>query len=88
MLSFCPVCNNSVLPVSQADSGVYTLSCRSCPYEFPIEGIEIYDRKVLPRKEVDDVLGGGWDNVDQTKVQCPNYDKCGGESAVLLPVTD
>lgn len=83
MLSFCPACNNMLL-VKLTDSGIYTLSCPSCPYEFPIEGIEIYDRKRLERKEVDDVLGGGWDNVDQTKVQCPNYDKCGGEAAYFF----
>lgn len=83
MLSFCPLCNNMLL-VASSDSGIYTLTCKSCPYEFPIEGIEVYDRKKLPRKEVDDVLGGGWDNVDQTKVQCPNYDKCGGESAYFF----
>lgn len=70
MLSFCPSCNNLLL-ITSGDSGVYTLACRSCPYEFPIEGIEIYDRKKLPRKEVDDVLGGGWDNVDQTKNPMP-----------------
>ncbi|AJU70499.1 DNA-directed RNA polymerase III core subunit RPC11 [Saccharomyces cerevisiae] len=83
MLSFCPSCNNMLL-ITSGDNGVYTLACRSCPYEFPIEGIEIYDRKKLPRKEVDDVLGGGWDNVDQTKTQCPNYDTCGGESAYFF----
>lgn len=82
MLSFCPLCNNMLLITKQ--DGTHTLTCNSCPYEFPIQDIEIYDRKKLPRKEVDDVLGGGWDNVDQTKVQCPNYDNCGGESAYFF----
>ncbi|CEP61176.1 DNA-directed RNA polymerase III core subunit RPC11 LALA0_S02e08416g [Lachancea lanzarotensis] len=83
MLSFCPHCHNMLL-VSQPDGGVYTLQCGACPYTFPIEGVEVYDRKTLPRKEVDDVLGGGWDNVDQTGVQCPNYDNCGGERAYFF----
>ncbi|AMD22367.1 HGR028Wp [Eremothecium sinecaudum] len=85
MLSFCPYCNN-MLPVSKADSGIYKMSCPSCPYDFPIEGIEIYDRQDLQRKEVDDVLGGegAWDNVDQTAIQCPNYDSCGGEKAYFF----
>ncbi|AAS54518.1 AGR029Wp [Eremothecium gossypii ATCC 10895] len=85
MLSFCPYCNN-MLPVSKGDSGVYRLGCPSCPYEFPIEGVEIYDRRNLPRKEVDDVLGGegAWDNVDQTAVQCPQHETCGGEKAYFF----
>ncbi|BAP71630.1 RNA polymerase III C11 subunit [Kluyveromyces marxianus] len=85
MLSFCPLCNNMLL-VSKADSGIYKLSCGSCPYEFPIDGIEVYDRKNLPRKEVDDVLGGegAWDNVDQTGAQCPNHDQCGGDKAYFF----
>lgn len=73
-----------MLLVAPSDTGIYSLSCKACPYEFPIDDIEIYDRKKLPRKEVDDVLGGGWDNVDQTKVQCPNYETCHGESAYFF----
>lgn len=75
-----------MLLVSSSDSGIYKLACGSCPYEFPIEGIEVYDRKNLPRKEVDDVLGGegAWDNVDQTAAQCPNHDQCGGERAYFF----
>ena len=85
MLSFCPNCNNMLLVEKNEFTGIYNLSCPSCPYNFIIDGnIQVYDRKKLPRKEVDDVLGGGWDNVDQTKVQCPNYDKCGGEKAYFF----
>lgn len=39
----------------------------------------MYDRKMMERKAVDDVLGGegAWDNVDQTTVRCPK-DECTG----------
>lgn len=41
---------------------------------------QLYSRKTMKQKEVDDVLGGegAWDNVDQTSAQCPNRD-CEGE---------
>lgn len=85
MLTFCPNCNN-LLPVEQnQDTGNFHLACRACPYDFKIDGdLQIYDRKVLTRKEIDDVLGGGWDNVDQTPVQCPNYESCKGEKAYFF----
>jgi DNA-directed RNA polymerase III subunit RPC11 len=36
----------------------------------------------MPKKEVDDVLGGegAWDNVDQTKILCPTG-HCSGQKA-------
>jgi DNA-directed RNA polymerase III subunit RPC11 len=34
--------------------------------------MQVYDRKLMERKKVDDMLGGegAWDNVDQTTAQC------------------
>lgn len=71
--------------ISTADSGIHRLNCPTCPYEFPIEGVEIFDRKELPRKEIDDVLGGdgAWDNVDQTTTQCP-VESCGFDKAYFF----
>lgn len=81
MLSFCPNCSNMLL-IAPGDDGQNKFYCLTCPYEFKITGFLIYDRTMLHRKEVDDVLGGEgfWDNVDQTKVQCPK-DECGGDKA-------
>lgn len=83
MLSFCPYCSNMLLINTEA--GENKLYCALCPYDFPINGLEMYDRKVLPRKEVDDVLGGegAWEKVDQTAAQCP-VDACGGERAYFF----
>lgn len=73
------------LQISTADSGIHRLTCPTCPYEFPIAGVEIFDRKELPRKEIDDVLGGdgAWENVDQTAAQCP-IDSCGNDKAYFF----
>lgn len=51
---------------------------------FKIDGLQMYDRQILPRKDVDDVLGGdgAWDNVDQTAAQCPK--ECGGSKAYFF----
>ncbi|KAG7876607.1 hypothetical protein KL905_005333 [Ogataea polymorpha] len=66
-------------------SGSNSFTCPTCPYEFPIDGILIYERKELPRKQVDDVLGGegAWDNVDQTVTQCP-VESCGFDKAYFF----
>lgn len=84
MLSFCPNCSNMLL-ITPAGDSINRLYCPTCPYEFPIAGIEIYDRKELPRKEIDDVLGGdgAWDNVDQTTTQCP-VESCGNDKAYFF----
>ncbi|KAL7664327.1 DNA-directed RNA polymerase subunit [[Candida] zeylanoides] len=84
MLSFCPYCANMLL-ISQADDGCNRFYCPTCPYEFKINGFQMYDRKLLSRKEVDDVLGGdgAWDLVDQTAAQCP-IDSCGGDKAYFF----
>lgn len=50
---------------------------------FPIvDRSQVYDRKYMETKKVDDMLGGkgAWDNVDQTSVLCP-VDNCTGDKA-------
>lgn len=66
-------------------SGVNAFCCPTCPYEFPIVGVQMYERRELPRKDIDDVLGGegAWDNVDQTQAQCPVED-CGNDHAYFF----
>lgn len=57
--------------------------CVTCAYMFPIvDDMKVFDRKSMPRKQVDDMLGGAgaWDNVDQTSVLCP-VEGCGGQKA-------
>lgn len=84
MLSFCPYCSNMLL-VGLSEDGCNRLYCTTCPYEFKINGLQMYDRKNLSRKQVDDVLGGdgAWENVDQTAAQCP-VDSCGGDKAYFF----
>ncbi|ABN67244.2 RNA polymerase III C11 subunit [Scheffersomyces stipitis CBS 6054] len=84
MLSFCPNCSNMLL-ISAGDDGCNRFYCPTCPYEFKINGLSMFERKKLYRKEVDDVLGGdgAWDNVDQTSAQCP-VDSCGGNKAYFF----
>lgn len=74
-----------MLMVASAEGDCNKLYCSTCPYEFPINGLQMFDKKKLPRKEVDDVLGGegAWDNVDQTPAQCPR-DVCGGDKAYFF----
>ncbi|ONH67142.1 DNA-directed RNA polymerase III subunit RPC10 [Cyberlindnera fabianii] len=74
-----------MLLVKKNDMGCNCLSCPTCPYEFTVAGAEIFDRKELPRKEIDDVLGGdgAWENVDQTAAQCP-VDACGNDKAYFF----
>ncbi len=47
----------------------------------------MFERKELPRKVVDDVLGGegAWDNVDQTNAQCP-VETCGSNKAYYFQI--
>lgn len=79
MLTFCPNCTN-MLRITSDDR--LRFECSTCPYQFPIEGsLQVYDRKNIERKEVDDVLGGegAWDNVDQTEINCEA--NCGNTKA-------
>ncbi|CAN6672739.1 DNA-directed RNA polymerase III subunit RPC10 [Trichomonascus vanleenenianus] len=71
-----------MLQISRGDTGGYRFECRTCPFQFPIANdMQVFDRKLMDRKEVDDMLGGegAWDNVDQTTAQCEN--NCGGDHA-------
>lgn len=48
--------------------GQNRMSCRTCPYQFLITTL-IFERTVMKRKEVDDVMGGkdAWANADKTE---------------------
>lgn len=72
-----------LLVVLDEDS-INKFRCMTCPYQFKVNNFQIYDRKVLPSKEIDDVLGGeeAWANVDQTYAQCPQ--DCGSDHAYFF----
>ena len=67
MSLFCPTCANMLL-IGADDSGAYKWACSTCPFEFPIEK-QMTSRTSLPRKEVDDIMGGdeAWKNVDSVE---------------------
>ncbi|CAI5759071.1 unnamed protein product [Candida verbasci] len=85
MLSFCPSCSNMLMISPSEEDGMNSFHCSTCPYEFKIQGLQMFDRKKLNRKEVDDVLGGEgtWDNVDQTAVNCQK-EGCSGDKAYFF----
>lgn len=85
MLTFCPYCSNMLVVSASSTSASNAFVCPTCPYEFPIAGLQMFERKSLPRKQVDDVLGGAgaWDNVDQTAAQCP-VESCGNDRAYFF----
>ena len=51
MLTFCPNCSNMLL-ISAGDDGLNRFYCSTCPYEFKINGLQMYDRKKLNRKKL------------------------------------
>ncbi|SAM04171.1 hypothetical protein [Absidia glauca] len=72
--------------------------CQTCPYQYSIQSkvnmhyfgeagspFPLTTRKMLDRKEVDDVLGGAkaWENVDSTEATCP---KCEHERAYFMQI--
>lgn len=76
MILVCPSCSN-LLVVSRISNtqgaekeleGKNRFECRTCPYQYVIDK-QYYDRKLLKRKDVDDVVGGKsmWENVDQVE---------------------
>lgn len=85
MLTFCPYCSNMLIISRSEECGSNAFTCPTCPYEFPIVGLQMFERKYLPRKQIDDVLGGAgsWDNVDQTTAQCPR-EQCGNDRAYFF----
>ena len=54
-------------PLDDDNCGRHRFECKSCPYQFPLEK-RYYERKIMKKKEVEDVMGGAgaWDNVDKT----------------------
>jgi DNA-directed RNA polymerase III subunit RPC11 len=53
---------------SMADvAGTNRFECRTCPYQMVLDK-RYFERKIMKKKEVEDVLGGegSWDNVDKT----------------------
>lgn len=84
MFLFCPSCSSLLL--LDSGQGECTLACPACPYRAPLPpGTAITSRLPLPRKQVDDVLGGdeAWKNVDQTDASCP---KCEGQRAYFMQI--
>ncbi|KAI8067992.1 putative Rpc11-DNA-directed RNA polymerase III subunit C11 [Gongronella butleri] len=78
---FCPQCANMLLVTND---GGQVFSCSTCPYQYTIQK-RLTTRKLLERKEVDDVLGGdkAWENVDTTEATCP---KCEHERAYFMQI--
>lgn len=82
-MQFCPTCSNFLL-VANTGGGGFSFFCQTCPYVHAI--VKRVSRKVvLPRKVVDDVLGGeeAWKNVDQTEADC---EKCGHNRAFYMQI--
>ncbi|CAK0866845.1 unnamed protein product [Prorocentrum cordatum] len=79
---FCPSCANLlVIDVGVGRSGGVAFRCRTCPYVYKVEE-KLADKQVLPRRRVDDILGGeeAWKDVDTTEEQCP---RCGHHKAYV-----
>lgn len=83
MLLFCPNCANT-LAVAKGSMMENKWACATCPYEYPIDAALIH-RRYLPRKQVDDVMGGAesWANVDTAVVICP---KCENDKAYFMQI--
>ncbi|UZJ51133.1 hypothetical protein CBS101457_000453 [Exobasidium rhododendri] len=64
------------------DQGSFKWACSTCPYQFPIEK-QMTSRTKLPRKEVDDIMGGdeAWKNVDSIDAPCS---KCDNQKAFFM----
>lgn len=82
----CPSCSNTltVSRVATSDSDTEPTNhfvCLTCPYQYPLNK-RYFERRLLKRKEVDDIVGGAsqWENASKTEVQCPNRN-CGNREA-------
>ncbi|MCJ1307085.1 RNA polymerase III C11 subunit [Agyrium rufum] len=91
MLVFCPTCSNVLhisrnRPSDEYPEGRNRWECRTCPYEYTLTA-PWYERKMMARKEVEDVMGGkdAWANVDKTDAQCPR-EGCDGSYAFFYQV--
>lgn len=82
-MQFCPTCANLLL-ISTASSSQSRFYCPTCPYVAPLSTTH-RRRHQLPRKQVDDVLGGAdaWKNVDSTEAECG---KCGEKRAYFMQI--
>lgn len=74
----CPSCSNTLTVSRVASASDPTEStnhfvCLTCPYQYPLNK-RYFERRLLKRKEVDDIVGGAsqWENAAKTEVQCPN----------------
>jgi DNA-directed RNA polymerase III subunit RPC11 len=80
---FCPHCGNMLL-LGGSDAPMY---CQTCKFKFSLPN-QFTSRKFsspIPRKQVDDVLGGddAWKNVDSTEATCP---KCEHNRAYFMQI--
>ena len=73
---FCPICGNSLVTNSHhgaTDTDGIRFECRTCTYVHQVS--KRLERQVtnLPKKRVDDVLGGDsqWELADKTETTCP-----------------
>ena len=73
-----------MLLLSKSTHSTNTLACPACPYHYPLHQT-LSKRLNLPRKQVDDVLGGedAWRNVDATDAVCP---KCENGRAYFMQI--
>lgn len=82
---FCPICCNALVTrrSSEREASGACLECPTCTYVHRIK--KRIERTVtnLPRKEVDDVLGGSaaWELADKTDAVC---DRCGHQQAFFF----
>ena len=58
-------------------SGEFRFYCKTCPYIFKVEN-KFEDKKLLERKEVDDVfiLDEAWEDASKTEIKCANFPTC------------
>ena len=70
---FCPVCSNLLLVERGRAGEGLRFSCPTCPYVHPVRTRIERAVQRLPRKQVDDVLGGeaAWRLAEQTTAACP-----------------
>ncbi|KAJ1638083.1 hypothetical protein T492DRAFT_946295 [Pavlovales sp. CCMP2436] len=79
-MHFCP--RDGALLMVESHDGAMRLFCQLCPYTYRVVRPITYNME-LPRKQVDDVMGGAeaWENVDHTEVVCP---KCQNTQAYFF----
>jgi DNA-directed RNA polymerase III subunit RPC11 len=82
---FCPVCCNALVTqrAEERQGGGARLECPTCTYVHRIDQRVERSLPNLPRKAVDDVLGGAaaWELADKTSAVC---DRCGHQVAFFF----